>query len=180
MDFQFPDRDELMRRYAITCDLKQVINTVTIEDKLREWASGISEQSVVVRQANSQEEFKQAARDALDAWATGFARDALDAWAAGDARDARYAGDAEDMWAARAGKVASDARDAWAARAGRDAGAARFATYYADILFGAIELNNQELFQQWYPLFEALEAGLWVFCITKTEIVYITVPIIES
>ena len=159
-----PTITEIMRRYETACDLKQAVNPVSIESKLNQWIQGISKQKVTVRQAKSQDDYKSSLR---------AARAARVAWAARAAWDARAARAAWVAWAARAARAARAAWAAWNARAAWDA------TYHSHIVIGAIITNDIALFNMWYPLFEAFEAGLWQLCIAENEIVYLSLPIIH-
>jgi internalin A len=47
------------------------------------------------------------------------------------------------------------------------------------MVIGAIAQDDIALFNLWYPIFEAFEAGLWQFCLTKNEIVYLPLPAVH-
>lgn len=81
--------------------------------------------------------------------------------------------------AAVAARDAWTVRDAWAVRPAWDAVAAWDAwdvSWHAIIVIGAASLDDRDTYRTWLPLFEAYEAGLWLFYITETELIYLTLP----
>lgn len=73
-----------------------------------------------------------------------------------------------------AARAAWDARAAWAAWAAWDA------AWVTCVLPGAVELKNATLYQQFLPILEAVEHGLWMYYQTDTDVVWLPQPTIRK
>jgi hypothetical protein len=184
--------ENLLERYKVACNFDRPVDREAVERHLLNWWSDISKIPMRVEFVDTAQEIKRAARAAGaagaartawdDAWAARTARDARAAWA--DAWAARTAWDAWTAGAAGAARTAWDAWDAWTARAAwadawADAWTARAASTWCIIAIGARERDDDNLFSRWYPLFQAFEAGLWLFFVCEDKMVVLTLPTIH-
>ena len=157
-----PNLDDLQRRYATACELKNPVDRDKIESAMLEWARGIG--------APAETKITFVSRAARAASAASAARAAWDAMAA---RDARAASAAWDAWDARA---ARDAMAASAARAASAASAAWDASWISITAIGAVSLGDDKTARIWLPVLSAFENGAFAFWITDAEIFVSTTP----
>jgi hypothetical protein len=175
--------DNLFGRYKIACDQwPQPLDEERVNSALPAHARAIG--------APQRTAARVAAWNATGARAT-RATWASAAWAT---RAARVAKPARDAWASMAAEDAGDgtaARDVWAnmdaraaARAAIDARAAISywdfdASYEAIHAVGARETNNRKVEQQYLPILEALEAGLWRYAFGEDTVYWLPQPAVR-
>jgi hypothetical protein len=199
----WPTKEEALRRLKKACEFRGVVDAAKIAAALKGHYAALAQPEPNVTLVGSFE----AARAAGDAWAARAARaarapraawDAWDAWDARTAWAARAAWDAWDAWIAwdawdaRATRAAWDAGAAGAARVARAARAARAAwdagavwaagdaSWISCMIPSAIGIKAEETLRHLYPVFEALEAGLWLYWPLDGEVVCLPQPAIRS
>ena len=79
----------------------------------------------------------------------------------------------ESAGAARDAGDAGAARAAWAAR---DAGAAWDASHISIVVIGAEEIKNESVMEQFLPIFEAFENGLWCYWFLDDCFLWLPIP----